>query len=577
MKKSLIRILAIACFSAIAQASFAQSWRPIGGSNLDGTATRFSALVSTSSTPDGGVLSMYKIGSDIYTGGFFYGGRSGGAITISNGVGKFTPSSATWASGIGLPQSTPSEIAPAEFVDGVCDFKDAGGNATIAACGLIQLDASQPFVHAAYLDKTVTPNKWKTIYDPATALVTGIPACIAYYNDLLYIGGNFMVLSTGTHSSLLTYNVTTGQLQPVANAPIGLVLCFKVDGSNLYIGGSFTKETVTTTIPPTATITQNIVAYRKTSTTEIYSNVGNTVITSGPVSGTTYGVPLPVYCINTVQNNLNQKKLVIGTAVTDASTGPVAIPASTCIGPPEVWKYVCLSYPQKVEHPTLGGVWILDNGTGTTKIWNNIGLTNSTVLALDEYSRCGVNTLIAGGDFTSINGLPANYITEGLYTSSTSSPTSIGWSNLGGATDMNSTVLGVQHQLTTAGNELIIGGLFTSAGTYSVNKMAKFVRPSIPCKPAGPTSISDKADNRSDCHISYTQDILTVTIPEMNNELISLSIFDVAGKKIESKKVLISDEGIKEELTLRSNGMYLVNIIYENGQKCSNKILKTSE
>ncbi|GAB4402797.1 MAG: hypothetical protein OHK0039_01260 [Bacteroidia bacterium] len=77
--------------------------------------------------------------------------------------------------------------------------------------------------------------------DPAAANST--VQALALDGSTLYVGGSFTTLAGQPRNYLAAVNATNGSLQPFSPAPNSTVYDLLVDGANLYVGGSFSQIT----------------------------------------------------------------------------------------------------------------------------------------------------------------------------------------------------------------------------------------------------------------------------------------------------------------------------------------------
>jgi hypothetical protein len=101
-----------------------------------------------------------------------------------------------------------------------------------------------------------------------------------------------------------------------------------------------------------------------------------------------------------------------------------------------------------------------------TNTWSSLGTGSSngvsnTVLALAVVG----NEVVVGGSFTSAGGVSANYVAR--FNTQTNT-----WSSLG--TGSSNGVNELVNALAVVGNEVVVGGSFTSAGGVSANRVARF-------------------------------------------------------------------------------------------------------
>ncbi|KAB2842034.1 MAG: hypothetical protein F9K45_07395, partial [Melioribacteraceae bacterium] len=109
---------------------------------------------------------------------------------------------------------------------------------------------------------------------------------------------------------------------------------------------------------------------------------------------------------------------------------------------------------QELENINFGNKY--DPDASWSKVWEALGIgMNDEVFA---YANDG-NIIYAGGDFTTADGVPANYIAKWDGTS---------WTPLG--TGLNGKV----RAIAVMGSDVYVGGMFTMAGGISANRIAKW-------------------------------------------------------------------------------------------------------
>jgi hypothetical protein len=101
-----------------------------------------------------------------------------------------------------------------------------------------------------------------------------------------------------------------------------------------------------------------------------------------------------------------------------------------------------------------------------TNTWSSLGTGSSNGVNNDVFALAVVgNEVFVGGSFTSAGGVSANFVAR--FNTQTNT-----WSTLG--TGSSNGVDGRVNALAVVGNEVVVGGWFTSAGGVSANRVARF-------------------------------------------------------------------------------------------------------
>jgi N-acetylneuraminic acid mutarotase len=101
-----------------------------------------------------------------------------------------------------------------------------------------------------------------------------------------------------------------------------------------------------------------------------------------------------------------------------------------------------------------------------TNTWSSLGTGSSNGVSGGVYALAVVgNEVVVGGEFTSAGGVSANRVAR--FNTQTNTWSSLGMFSSNGVND-------VVNALAVVGNEVVVGGLFTSAGGVSANGVARF-------------------------------------------------------------------------------------------------------
>ncbi len=267
-----------------------------------------------------------------------------------------------------------------------------------------------------------------------TAMSTGFGATVrslAWYGGSLYAGGDFVdVGGTAATDYVARWN---GSSWVGIGTPNGPVHAMTVHNGELCVGGAFTE------INGPSNFTR-LARWNGSSWGAIgdYVSLSNGAVKALASTGT---------------------DLILGGTLQETKQGN--------FGPVAVWsaanwfREIGPGFSGLVNCQTMyGGDLVVGTQTGlvlqrTASGWQQIGAANNIIWALSVYN----GDLIAAGQFTSINGVPAARIAR--WNGST-------WQPLG--TGMNSQVLALE----VLNNELIAGGAFTSAGGASAVHVARW-------------------------------------------------------------------------------------------------------
>lgn len=571
---------------AIVQPISAQSWEPIAGNKGDGV-----------KGANGSVLTITNQGKEAFVAGEFTETQAQANTLKANSLGRFIIGGSeknTWLVKESLPQLEPLQSlngnSPSVAINGICTYSlPKTGKESIAVCGRIVLDDKGTVEPAAYqeLSKGNTIEQWHTFsYAKNILLNSGFIAnSLAWYHGELYLGGRFfMEKVTVSHIppmpdiyyrsqveiSLLKLDAS-GVFQAVPNSPMGTIYTLKVIGDELYVGGDFN---VVTDVQDS--YARNIAITDGTD----FSPVGNTQLNIG-FPTFLQGLPLPVYCINSITDKNNQIALIAGTGVSNAvlSTAgtleeamnrlKASAPNASILGSTDL----ALKTIIPINDASIGGVWQLMNAADAIDIWKNIGRSNAPVLTMDVLP--GANpAILAGGIFTQMGNESGNlqaipYIAK--YTADSNR-----WKMPTAATQvLNGPITSIIHYQTKGNNgnqtDFIVGGHFNKAGEYAVNNLAR-----LNSSNAKSNSIQEGSKGSIPCQASFSTNTLSLELPDANNQQVHLEIYDLSGKSILSKDILLINRMIRQEMLHTAAGMYVVHVGTTEGN-CSTKFVKLSD
>jgi len=162
--------------------------------------------------------------------------------------------------------------------------------------------------------------------------------------------------------------------------------------------------------------------------------------------------------------------------------------------------------------------------------------------------------LIAGGVFTSANGVSANHIAQYDGTK---------WSSMGAG--VGSSFVGCVYAFTSLNGYLYVGGNFTNAGSTATNYIAGW---------KGPNGVITLQENSSvNVYPNPTGGILTVSEQNISGNT-EIELFNLLGEKLsESKLSLNSNTEIN--IANQPTGIYFYKVIDENNNTISEgKLIK---
>jgi len=243
--------------------------------------------------------------------------------------------------------------------------------------------------------------------------VNGEVRALAVVGNEVVVGGFFTSAGGVSANNVARFNTQTNTWSSLgtgsSNGVNNWVFALAVVGNEVFVGGRFTSA---------GGVSANYVA-RFNTQTNTWSSLG---------TGSQNGVNSDVYALAVVGN-----EVVVGGSFTLA--GGVSA------------NFVARFNTQTNTWSSLG--------TGSSNGVNN------TVTALAVVG----NEVVVGGTFTSAGGVSANYVAR--FNTQTNT-----WSTLG--TGSNNGVNDWVFALAVVGNEVVVGGRFTSAGGVSANSVARF-------------------------------------------------------------------------------------------------------
>jgi N-acetylneuraminic acid mutarotase len=358
----------------------------------------WSTLGTGSSNGVNGVVSaLAVVGNEVVVGGAFI---SAGGV-FANRVARFNTQTNTWSSlGTGSSNGVNGEVRALAVV----------GNEVVVGGGFIFAGG----VSANYVARFNTQtNTWSTLGTGSSNGVNGVVSALAVVGNEVFVGGAFISAGGVSANNVARFNTQTNTWSSLgmfsSNGVNGEVRALAVVGNEVFVGGRFTSA---------GGVSANYVARFNTQT--------NTWSTLG--TGSSNGVNNPVYALAVVGNEVVVGGLFISAGGVFANN--------------------------VARFNTLTNTWST-LGTGSS---NGV---NSTVTALAVVG----DEVVVGGTFTQAGGVSANYVARFNTLTNT-------WSTLG--TGSSNGVSSGVTALAVVGNEVYVGGFFTSAGGVSANRVARF-------------------------------------------------------------------------------------------------------
>jgi N-acetylneuraminic acid mutarotase len=314
---------------------------------------------------------------------------------------------------------------------------------------------------------------WDTQFGLPNGVSGAVYAVAADGQGNVYVGGSFIVVGgistpvnniarfntqTNTWSSL-----GTGSSNGVSISGYGYgeVNALAVVGNEVYVGGSFTSA---------GGVSANNVA-RFNTQTNTWSRLG---------TGSSNGVNGEVRALAVVGN-----EVVVGGTFTSAG-GVSANSVARFNTQTNTWSTLGTGSSNGVNgevralavvgnEVVVGGTFTSAGGVSAnsvarfntqTNTWSSLGTGSSNGVNGEVRALAVVgNEMYVGGIFTSAGGVSANYVAR--FNTQTNT-----WSTLG--TGSSNGVNGAVRALAVVGNEVYVGGIFTSAGGVSANNVARF-------------------------------------------------------------------------------------------------------
>jgi hypothetical protein len=263
---------------------------------------------------------------------------------------------------------------------------------------------------------------WSSLGTGSSNGVLGGVLALAVSGNEVYVGGFFTQAGGVSANRVARFNTQTNTWSSLgtgsSNGVDSAVFALAVVGNEVYVGGYFTSA---------GGVSANRVA-RFNTQTNTWSTLG-----TGSSNGVSDGSGFPDVRALAVVGN----EVVVGGRFTEAGG---------------------VSANRVARFNTQTNTWST-LGTGSSNGVSGIGLAYVFALAVVG------NEVVVGGAFTSAGGVSANSVAR--FNTQTNT-----WSTLG--TGSSNGVSGGVLALAVSGNEVYVGGFFTSAGGVSANRVARF-------------------------------------------------------------------------------------------------------
>jgi hypothetical protein len=401
------------------------------------------------------VFALAVVGNEVVVGGSF---TSAGGVS-ANRVARFNTQTNTWSAlGTGSQNGVNNNVFALAVVGNEVvvggEFTSAGG---VSANRVARFNTQT--------------NTWSALTGSQNG-VSGGSGSGGYVNALavvgneVVVGGNFTLAGGVSANNVARFNTQTNTWSPLgsSNGVSNTVRALAVVGNEVVVGGYFTSA---------GGVSANHVA-RFNTQTNTWSALG---------TGSSNGVNYYVNALAVVGN-----EVYVGGDFTQAG-GVSANYVARFNTQTNTWSALGTGSQNGVNNTVralavvgnevyVGGWFTSAGGVSANRVarfntqtntWSTLGTgssngVNNVVRALAVVG----NEVVVGGSFTSAGGVSANYVARFNTQTNTWSPLGTGSQN--GVSGGNSSV----DALAVVGNEVVVGGGFTSAGGVSANYVARF-------------------------------------------------------------------------------------------------------
>jgi hypothetical protein len=401
----------------------------------------WSALASSNGNGLGGpsvtVFSMLAVGNEIYVAGNFTQANAGSSPITVNHVARFNTQTNTWSA---LGTTTVGVATQARSLLSIGNDLYVGGSFTTA--GGVSANNVARF--------NIQNNTWSALGSG----VNGSADALALSGDTLFVGGNFTFSGSSPMNRVARYIISANKWERLWSGA-GLnseVRALFVSGSDVYVGGIFSQA---------GDVSASRVA-RFNTQTRTWNPLGSGV--NGDVYSQAGGNSANnVARFNTQSSTWHR----LGTFASNGVTGEVR--ALAVLGR---WVFVGGSFGQAAGSLTVNHIARFDTQSETWSAMGTgggVGVGGVAGAAVNALAVSG-SSVYAGGSFSRVNeGASSPLTTNNVarYDTLTNA-----WSALG--TSPNVGVGGQVHALAISGDWLYAGGQFTTAGGNAANRIARF-------------------------------------------------------------------------------------------------------
>jgi hypothetical protein len=403
------------------------------------------------------VYALAVVGNEVVVGGWF---NSAGGVS-ANRVARFNTQTNTWSSlGTGSSNGVNNAVYALAVV----------GNEVVVGGGFTSAGGVSASCVARFNTQT---NTWSTLGTGSSNGVNNLVLALAVVGNEVFVGGRFTEAGGVSANNVARFNTQTNTWSSLgtgsSNGVNDGVRALAVVGNEVVVGGEFTSA---------GGVSANRVA-RFNTQTNTWSSLG-----TGSSNGVSGGAYPYVYALAVVGN-----EVVVGGDFTEAG-GVSANNVARFNTQANTWSTLGTGSSNGVNNVVwalavvgnevfVGGYFTEAGGVSAnsvarfntqTNTWSALGTGSSNGVSGGDYPYVYAlavvgNEVVVGGYFTEAGGVSANRVAR--FNTQTNT-----WSTLG--TGSSNGVNSYVYALAVVGNEVVVGGSFTSAGGVSANRVARF-------------------------------------------------------------------------------------------------------